>query len=133
MTDLGKRVLRHLAQIRLREHQENSLAIQHQRNQPVTAFLHEPACRLRPQAASHDRMSGSERGMSGEVELTLRREDAQSIVGSRVGRCANKCRLGQIGPVSDRLHLLGLKTIAVENDRNRISLERYCGKYIDLL
>src|SRR6266850_8359726 len=71
--------------------------------------------------------------MTGEGELPLGRENSQTVVGPLVRRRADECRLGQVGPGRDRLHLRARQRVAIEHDRDGVALEWHGREDIHLL
>ncbi len=70
------------------------------------ALLDDLARRVRPAAALEPGVAAAERRMAGEGQLAARREDADAVVGARVGRREQERRLAEVGPARERLHAL---------------------------
>jgi hypothetical protein len=71
--------------------------------------------------------------MAGERHLSLRREDSQAVVGPSVRWRADERRLGQVGPSSDRLHLLARYLVGIEYYCDGVALEWHGSEHIHLL
>src|ERR1039458_9057 len=78
---------------------------------------------------------GAERGMSGEGQLFVHREDADLVAFPSLDGCVagqNERCLGQIGFARELLHFAVAQATSIAEDRELIALERAAGKHIKL-
>jgi hypothetical protein len=89
------------------------------RNETDLAFLYDDTGLLGLPARFEPGVTGAERGVSGERKLRERREDARavSILGAR---CEDECRLRQVRPACEALHLVDARPRAVQYDGDGI-------------
>jgi len=72
---------------------------------------------------------GAEGRVPGERKLVDRREDPHPHVSSSGGR-QHECRLGQVHLAGDALHALGGEPGGVEEDGDRVALQRRVGEHV---
>ena len=87
--------------------------------------------RTRDEAGFQRGVGASDRGMPGEGQLVLRREDAQAVIG--LGRGQQEGGFREVHPTGDALHVLGLELLGAKDDGDRVAVEGLPGEHIDLL
>ena len=83
-------------------------------------------------AALQPGVAGPERRVAGERQLGDRREDADAVVGRGVLGRQHERGLGQVGPVREPLHRLGVEPGPVEHHRDRVAEVGHVGEDVDL-
>ena len=62
--------------------------------------------------------------MAGERQLAAGREDADAVVGRRVGGREQEGRLAQVGPARERLHPRVVERVGAVHDGERVAEQR---------
>ncbi len=88
------------------------------------ALLDDGVSLLRRAAGFEPGVAGAESWVAGEGELGDGGEDADVVVGVRLGRWQDEGRLREVRPVGEALHLVGGEAGAVEDDGDRVAAIR---------
>mmetsp|Transcript_5523 Transcript_5523/g.13340 ORF Transcript_5523/g.13340 Transcript_5523/m.13340 type:complete len:293 (+) Transcript_5523:495-1373(+) len=108
------------------------LAISLHTHQADGALLHHLAGLFGIAAAGQEGMGAAQRRVARERQFATRREDAHPIVSGRVGGRQQEGGFAEVGPAGEGGHFLVGQTGSVDNDGQRVALQRGRGEDVDL-
>src|SRR4029453_5434210 len=90
-------------------------------DQACATFLDQNAVRLGLSPGLQPGVCGTKRWVPSERELLAAREDAHTVIGTRISWREKKGGLGEVGPFSEVLHRLAAQSLCVNHHCQRVA------------